>query len=250
VVAGETRGACGSGGDAPRLTPIARRHAWYDPALMPDIARRAAVTLFVAAIVIVCARSAGAQTSSAPRPDARFAFSAIGLASWQPGDDRLVPAGIDRSLSGIAGGFGGSFDMALIPKTSAIVEITTARLTKTMSVVGLSINDQVRVSSRDTVLSFLAGRNVSPGAHTVRLVVGLSKVFGTPSVAGVPMSTPSSKSFALTVGADAGAPIGRRLELLGVFRFLQARRNSSAAEIGLGRNVIRIGVAVRWHFDN
>ena len=64
------------------------------------------------------------------------------------------------------------------------------------------------------------------------------------------MATPSSRSLALTIGADAGMPIGKRLELLGVFRFLQANRTSSAAEIGLGRSVIRIGVAVRWHFDN
>jgi hypothetical protein len=100
---------------------------------------------------------------------------------------------------------------------------------------------------RDTLLSFLPGfrLRLSPRGAAVEPKGGASLMWGT-----VRRGTESHDTgvgrFALTAGFDGCLPISQRVALIPTFRYSYAFRGDDAMYLGLGPDILRVGIGVRF----
>jgi hypothetical protein len=102
----------------------------------------------------------------------------------------------------------------------------------------------VSAKHRDTLVSLLSGVRLSAGRGAVELKGGVSAVLGTPQQGEVPPPGDSGR-FGLTAGVDGVVPIGKQVAMVPSLRYSHVWRGENALYVGLGDDIVRVGVALR-----
>ena len=202
--------------------------------------RAAPVLVTFVAAMTMSAWSARAQ----PRIDATVG----GLVSVQPGGyDGTGGPYLDESLDGTVLGFTAGVDLAAssgamltveLSSTSALEQVQRGRF-----VVGLGPS---LARHQDTLVSVLPGfRARWPNGGSFEPKGGLSFVVGTPEREAHVYDDPAG-TFALTVGADVVLPVTARIAVVPALRYSHVYRGADALYFGLGDEILRIGVGIRF----
>lgn len=196
-----------------------------------------------AGFLTVGAAAVGAQPHNAIVADIRVG----GLVSVQPaGSDGNGGPYLDNSLGGTVPGF--SVGVGIWPTGRALL---TVELTSTTSLEAVQDGrfvvgpEPVHASHRDTLLSFLPGVRFPLRGALIEAKAGVSLLFGTPQREAFQYDDPGG-AVAFTTGADVVVPVAQRLAVVPNVRYSFAVRGDDAIYFGLGRHIMRIGVALRF----
>jgi hypothetical protein len=99
------------------------------------------------------------------------------------------------------------------------------------------------------MLTALAGAQLGTGHTRTQLLGGIGYLMGTPSSNGVPRTDRQTaiRRGILAFGTDIITDINPRASLLVTGRvYPRLERSESARQLGVGRDVFRAGVGVRW----
>ena len=97
---------------------------------------------------------------------------------------------------------------------------------------------------RDTLLSVLLGVRAAHGA--IEPKIGASYVFARLRQGDIERS--DLGHFAFTVGLDAVARVGQRVDVVPAIRYSFVPRRETAQYAGLGDHIIRVGLGARFGF--
>src|SRR6185436_440367 len=209
---------------------------------------------FTRAIVVLTAAAALAAPAGVSAQSADVGLNTAGLVSFQPIDSTYVgPSGpyLDRGLGGVGPGVSVGLDVAA-NRLALMVEYSTAWLSAVQQ--GRLVDGGHGTGRlRDSMLTGLAGAQVARGRTRFRLLGGVSHLAGTPTSNGIPRTDfeGALRRVAITGGIDVIARSGRRASLLFTGRvYPRLQRSRSAQELGIGRDVFRAGVGVRWRLGS
>jgi len=200
-------------------------------------------------LAVALSVAAAAPPSADAQELSSVGVDAAGLVSFQPVDGFYVgPAGpyLDRGLGGFGPGL--SLGVNLVAKRLGLtLEYSTAWLSVEQS--GRLVSGGTGVGRlRDSMITALAGIRVGQGRTDTQWLAGMSYVAGTPSSNDVPRSGPDGTPFrgVFTCGVDIITAITSTVNLLVTGRvYPQLERSESARQLGVGRDVFRVGIGVR-----
>ncbi len=103
----------------------------------------------------------------------------------------------------------------------------------------------VEASHRDTLVSALMGKRFGRGRSGLEAKAGVSLIVGKPRQADFPIDG-AAGHVALTAGVDGAVPLSGRVELVPSVRYSRAFRGDNDFYVGIGANIFRIGLGVRF----
>lgn len=168
------------------------------------------------------------------------------LLSIQPKSDVYRPPYLDNSLDGTVPGVALAIQRSATTWPSIGVEVSatgTFEAVQSGRVVAGEGNP-VASTHRDTLVSLLLGMRMAHGAIEPKL--GASYVFSKLRQGDVEHG--DLGRFAVTVGLDAVARVGQRVDIVPSIRYSIVPRAQAAQYAGLGNHIIRVGVGVRLSF--
>ena len=204
--------------------------------------------LLILASSVLFASVAQAQSGSSA---VSVGISAVGVASMQPVDDAYVGSPYLRpGLGGVAPGISVGLNVG-VRQFTTIVEFSTAAIEGEQE--GRLVGGRATGRVRDSLLTALIGGVAGWARGSVGVLAGISRHYGTPTLDGIPIDSPSAfvngdndlQRFAFTSGVDVLQTLRGRTALLVNGRFSVVDRSPRAQEIGLGTRVFRIGVGIR-----
>ena len=205
-------------------------------------------------MLLLTAAAMFAASADASAQGVDVGLNTAGLVSFQPIDSTYVgPSGpyLDRGLGGVGPGFSVGLDV-VATRLALVFEFSTAWLSADQQ--GRLVNGgQGPGRLHDSMLTGLAGAQLGHGRTRVQLLGGISHLAGTPTSNGVPRTDFESalRRVAITGGIDVVAMRGRRASLLVTGRvYPRLQRSASAQQLGIGRDVFRGGVGVRWRLGS
>ncbi len=213
-----------------------------------SMVRHAALSTLVIALLALSGVTASAQDTGA-----EVSVTVAGLASFQPTDQSYVGSPyLDQALGGVGPGVLLGLHVEPVRHFIAGVEFTSARLEVQQSgrIVGAT-NGSVPGRVRDSMLSALVGAQVRSGQITSAVLAGVSALLDTPTSDGEPLDfgdEPMSR-VVLTLGLDVARAITPRMAFNVTTRaYLGVDRTESQRQVGLGRQIYRVGAGLRLVF--
>lgn len=180
-------------------------------------------------------------------------INTAGLVSIQPVDSTYVgPSGpyLNRGLGGIGPGLSAGLNV-VANRVALVFEYNTAWLSAEQQ--GRLVSGSIGTGRlRDSMITALAGAQLGRRGQ-VQLLGGISHLGGTPTSNGQPRTDfdGTLRRVAITGGFDFVARAGRRASLLVTARvYPRLQRSESARQLGVGRDVYRAGVGVRWRLGS
>jgi hypothetical protein len=98
---------------------------------------------------------------------------------------------------------------------------------------------------RDTLLTALVGRRFAWDEGGIEPKLGGSLIIGTPKQGSFPIEDAAGR-FAFTAGLDVTLRLSDRVELVPSVRYSRAFRDENDFYVGIGSNIFRIGLGVRF----
>src|SRR5262245_20082683 len=129
------------------------------------------------------------------------------------------------------------------------VEYTTAWLEVEQS--GRIVGGSARGRTHDSMLSFLAGVEMGRGRTRTQVLGGVSQLLDTPTSNGDPIDDVEGdpRRQVLTAGLDVVHALNARTSLLVTTRaYIDVDRTTAQQQVGLGRQIYRLGAGVRFGF--
>jgi len=97
----------------------------------------------------------------------------------------------------------------------------------------------------DTLVSALVGKRFGEGRGGCQIMAGPTLIFGKPQQNDFTIEDAAGR-LALTAGLDIEIPLGDTIELAPSVRYSRALRGERDFYVGLGANIFRIGVGLRF----
>ncbi len=178
------------------------------------------------------------------------AVTATGGVSVQPTDQSYVGGPyLDKALGGVGPTVSAGLNVRFPRVLTIAAEYSTGWLQDAQSgrIVG---GERVPGRLRDSMASVLGGIYVRRGATTTQLLGGVSRLLTTPTSGGVAIEVASDEKLrrhVWTLGLDMATQLTSRVSLLISSRaYLNVDRGTSAQQIGIGRQIFRLGAGLRW----
>jgi hypothetical protein len=211
------------------------------------------------AVLVLSLQLRAAETTQVSRKHAGTSVTLSLLASFQPADGTWIgDPYLDNGLAGIEPGLALSVEqrwenhavlaLALSSSTSMKVSQTGRLVPRNAGApCGPFMESEcgpIETSHRDTLLSALGGF-----AGAVEAKAGLALIFG--GVRQGPLAAEDiAGHWALTVEIGAAQRVSNRVSLVSSVQYYRVWRGENADELGLGRNIVRVAVGLRWRANH
>ena len=212
--------------------------------------RRAAVLFSVASL---WSTITSAQEASPAVVGGRSAVN-VGLGailSYQPqGYDGTGGPYLDNSLGGVVPGLTVTVGHSFAKHWLVAAEVSsTTSLEVVQSGRFVPGGGPALATHRDSLVSLLSGGHVPMGRAVVEMKGGISLAFGKPKHGDLPVNNDPGR-FGVTLGLDGVARIGQKLDIVPSLRYSHVLRGDNAMYVGLGTDILRVGVGVRIWLSN